>query len=217
MNTQKLRTQLLSISQKYTTRTDVSHDIHHVLRVLKIAEQIAKKYNADLEIIIPAALFHDIIVYPKHSPKSKHETEESAAFAKKWLTKIKGYPKEKIEIVMEAICQCSFSKGIKPKLIEAKILQDADRLDATGALSIMRTFSSAGQWQKQFFDPVDPFAENRAVDNKSYALDLFFTRLLVVGNMMHTPYAKKLAKRRTKFLKDFLKELKLELLEINKS
>jgi uncharacterized protein len=113
--------------------------------------------------------------------------------------------------VCEAIRSCSFAKGIVPNQLEAKILQDADGLESMGAISIMRTFASTGQMGRQFYNPEDPFCRKRNPDAIKYALDLFFTHLLVVESRMHTQSAKHIAKRRTAFLKRFLKELEREL------
>jgi uncharacterized protein len=216
MSTKTLRASLLKIIEKKITKDDVSHDINHVLRVLKMVERIAASERADLEIVIPAALFHDIIVYPKYDPRSRRETDESAEFAGRILKKIKGFPRGKVEKVKTAIRQCSFRKGITPDFLEAKILQDADRLEATGAVSVMRTFSSAGQWKRTFYHPTDPFWKKRNPDAHKYSLDLFPVRLLRVKNFMHTKLAKAIAERRTRFLEKFLKEFELELKEINK-
>lgn len=111
----------------------------------------------------------------------------------------------------ESIYFCSFRKGIVPESIEAKILQDADGLEATGAISIMRTFSSTGQMGRQFYEPSDPFCEKRTPEDLKYGLDLFYTRLLVVESRMHTKTAKEIAGRRTRFSMAFLDELKAEL------
>ena len=213
MNIDILKKKLIIIARQKISKNDVSHDFYHAMRVLNLAERISKKEEADLEIITPAALFHDAIVYNKHHSSSKNEVNESAKYAVEVLSKIKEYPKEKIMQVEQSIQQCSFRKGINPKTIEAKILQDADRLEATGAISIMRTFASTGQWGRPFCDPKDPFCKNRETNTKSYALDLFFERLLKVENLMHTKMAKKLARRRTQFLRDFLEEFRLELEE----
>lgn len=125
---------------------------------------------------------------------------------------IENYPRSKIEKVVTCIKQCSFSKGIKPDLLESKILQDADRLEATGAISIMRTFSSCGQMNTSFYDPKDPFCKKGSVHFRS-GLDLFYKRLLLVEKGMHTKLARQIAKRRTVFLRKFLSELSLELKE----
>ena len=208
----KIESKLIKIVQQKQTKIDPSHDINHVLRVFKLAQEIGKTEKADLDVLIPAALFHDIIVYKKNHPKSKNETNESAEYAKNVLKKVKNYPQNKIERVVVCIRQCSFSKGIRPDLLESKILQDADRLEATGAISIMRTFSSGGQMNRPFYDPIDPFCKNGHIDFRS-GLDLFYKRLLIVEKGMHTKIAKKIAKRRTVFLKNFLAELKIELKE----
>ncbi len=208
-----LRNQLIEIAKEKQTKTDPSHDIHHVIRVMSLAEQIAKSVDADLEVVLPAACFHDVIVYPKNSPQSDTETDESAELAGELLRKMNGYPLEKIENVQIAIRQCSFKKGIVPDLLEAKVLQDADRLEATGAIAVMRTFSSGGQLNRLFYRAEDPFCETGEPVPGGSGLDLFYRRLLVVESRMHTDLAKKIAKRRTEFLHAFLGELKIELQE----
>jgi uncharacterized protein len=208
-----LKNRLFTIAEEKQTKEDPSHDFQHILRVTNLAQKIAIIEGADIDVVIPAALFHDCVVYPKNSPRSKNETEESAAYAEKILESFDEYPREKIEKVKICIEQCSFSKGIIPDLLEAKILQDADRLEATGAISIMRTFSSGGQMNRQFYLPEDPFYENTKLVPFSSNLELFYKRLLVVEKGMYTELAKKIAKRRTKFLKDFLAEFRMELKE----
>lgn len=206
-----LRQKLIALAEKKITKEDISHDLQHSLRVLTLAEKIAKEENADFDIVIPAALFHDVVIYPKNNPRGKNESEESAIYTAQLLESIEDYPKHKIGEVQIAIRQCSFSKGIIPDLLEARVLQDADRLEATGAIAIMRTFSSTGQMRRPFYNPDNPFCEDREPEPIKYGLDLFYARLLKVENGMHTRTAKRLAKRRTKFLKSFLQELELEL------
>ncbi len=113
--------------------------------------------------------------------------------------------------VKKCILECSFSKGIIPDLLESRILQDSDGLEATGAISIMRTYSSTGQMKRPFYNSRDPFCETREPDTMNFALDLFYERLLKVGERMHTETAKVIAKRRTEFLLVFLEEFKQEL------
>lgn len=207
-----LKDRLISISEGLQTKKDPSHDFQHVIRVMNLAIKIGKKVNADLEIIIPAALFHDTIVYRKDTPQSKKETDESAKAVGQILLKLVDYPRDKIEKVRVCIKQCSFSKGIVPDLLESKVLQDADMLESTGAVSIMRTFSSCGQMNRPFYDIEDPFCEQSLLGVDS-GLRLFYKRLLVVEKRMHTNIARKIAKRRTKFLRFFLNEFKKELIE----
>jgi uncharacterized protein len=208
-----LKERLISIAKEKMSKDDPSHDINHALRVLTISEKIATAEKADFDIIVPSAVFHDIISYPKNHHKRLHSSKESAEFAKRILKNIKSFPKDKIGKVYESINLCSFTKGLKPNFLEGKILQDADSLEATGAVSIMRTFSSAGMMNKTFYDVSDPFCKKRKPDDSKYALDLFYTRLLVVQSRLHTKTAKNIAKKRANFLKAFLKELKVELLE----
>ncbi len=211
MNT-SLKNKLLKIAEDKQIKDDPSHDFQHSLRVLNLAIKIGESVNADLDVIIPAALFHDVVVYKKDSLKSKNESNESAEVALDILNEIKEYPKEKINNVLICIKECSFSKSITPYLLESKVLQDADRLEATGAISIMRTFSSCGHMNRQFYDPKDPFCEKGAVAFRS-GVDLFYNRLLIVGKTMHTKLAKKMARKRTLFLEKFLKQLREELVE----
>ena len=208
-----LKTKLIEIAKKRISKDDVSHDFQHTYRVLLNAERIAKIEGGDLDIIIPAALFHDIIVYPKNSELDKKfkSQEDSAKEAKKILNSIEEYPKYKIDKVARAIKDCSFSRGILPEFIESKILQDADKLESTGLISIMRTYSSAGQMKKPFYNPKDPFCIKRKPDNEKYALDLFYTRLLLAKERMHTQTAKKMAIKKHEALINFLKGLKEEL------
>jgi uncharacterized protein len=206
-----LRRKLISLAKENISKEDVSHDFGHALRVLSNAERIAKTEKCDLDILIPSALFHDLIVYQKNHPEKHKSQEESADKAEQILLDLPDFPKFKIGFVKQCILECSFSKGIIPKLIESKILQDADGLEVTGAISIMRTYSSSGQMKRPFYNREDPFCKKRKPVALNYGLDLFYERLLVVEKKMHTKTAKKIAKRRTKFLRIFLKEFELEL------
>jgi len=166
-----------------------------------------------MDVLVPAAIFHDIINYPKNHPKRCRSSIESADFAKKILRHINSFPQNKVNKIYEAIKLCSFTKGIVPDFLEAKILQDADSLEAMGAISIMRTFCSTGVMNRAFYDSSDPFCRKRKPNDTKFALDLFFTRLLVVQRRLHTKAAKSMAKRRVKFLKSFLAEFEFELAE----
>lgn len=206
-----LEKQLLEIAS-INIKNDFSHDILHAKRVLKLSKQIAEKENGDLDIIIPCAIFHDVICYPKDDiQKNKLSSIHSAEFAKKSLEIIVDYPKDKIHEVVRIIENCSFSKGIVATSLEEKIIQDADKLEATGAISVMRTFASTGIMNIPFYNEKDPFCVNRVAEDKKYGLDLFFTRLLKVKKLLYTKTAKKIAEERTVFLKLFLKQLNTEL------
>ncbi len=210
----ELREKLIGLAKEKITREDQSHDIHHALRVLSNVERIAQTEGGDMEILVPSALFHDIIIYQKNDPCSDNAATESAELAGEILEAIPEYPKEKIKEVYKCIESCSFTRKTDSNTLslEAKILQDGDKLEATGVISIMRTFSSTGQMKRTFYHPEDPFCiKGRTPDDLKYAIDLFYTRLLVAKDRMHTDKAKEIAERRTEILRDFLRELELEL------
>ncbi len=208
-----LKQRLLRVAERRIASGDPSHDISHARRVLGLAERLGRAAGADLDVVFPAALFHDLIVYPKDDPRSPLSQEKSADAAGRLLRRTPGFPRGKAAAVEYAIRCCSFSKGVVPDTLEAKVLQDADGLEAAGAVAVMRTFASSGQMRRAFYEPADPFCRRRAPRPKEFALDLFYARLLVVAGRMHTPLARRLARRRTAFLRKFLAEFARELAE----
>jgi uncharacterized protein len=205
------RTHLIGLAREYIATGDVSHDVNHALRVLANAEHIATVEGGDLDIIIPAALFHDLVVYPKNDPRSDKSAVHSAMYARPLLFYVDDYPQQKIIRVQQAIVDHSYGNGIRPSMLESKIVQDADRLEATGAITIMRVFASTGQMKREFYSREDPFCETRKPDPRTYALDLFYERLLKVEERMNTNTGREMAKDRTQFLYQFLEQLKSEL------
>jgi uncharacterized protein len=151
------------------------------------------------------------VIYAKNDPKSDQAPAESAVLTKHVLDNLSGYPQEKISQVMAVISGCSFNKKEVPTTLEGKILCDADKLEATGAVSIMRTFSSGGQMGRPLYHRTDPFAENREADAKLQSLDLFYERLLIAKDRLHTDTARVIAQQRTEILHQFLDQLKKEL------
>src|SRR3972149_431477 len=207
-----LKNKLIEIARTYYSDLDPSHSFSHIERVLLNAEKIAKtEKEADLEVIVRAVLFHDVVTYAKNDPRNKLATEESATKAQQILMSIPEFPKEKIKLIKSCINKTSFSKGLRAETIEERILQDADMLEATGAISIMRTFTTGGVISRALYDTKDPFAKKRQTDDFKYSLDLFYSRLLKVKDRMNTKEGKRLAKRRTEFLHKFLEELTLEI------
>lgn len=207
-----MREYFIEIAKNKIKNNDLSHDIFHALRVLRNCEIIAKKEGGDMDILIPGALFHDVVCYPKNHEKSKLSSIESANVTVEIIESTEFYPKSKIEKVHCIISECSFSKGMPPSSLESMILQDADRLEATGCISIMRTFASSSQMGKQFYNEYDPFCEVRKPEPVKFALDLFYTRLLKVKDLMNTATGRSMAIERTKRLDSFILGLKEELL-----
>jgi uncharacterized protein len=190
---------------------DPAHDFQHIMRVYKNAKLIGQRERADMEILLPAVLLHDIVVYPKGGDKSSRSSDESADLAENILQEY-GYSQDKINGISLCIRKHSYSNGLVPASLEGKILQDADRLDALGAIGIARTFSVGGSEKRTFYNPNDPFCRStRALDDGQWTLDHFQIKLLKLKDLMHTRTAKKIAQQRTKFMVLFIKEMKKEI------
>ncbi|WP_233420512.1 HD domain-containing protein [Xenorhabdus nematophila] len=151
-------------------------------------------------------------LYLKNSPE-RHKSSEFAA--KKTISIVKDYFKEvpvsKYGIIEEAIVSHSYSANIKPVSIEAKILQDSDRIDALGAVGLARVFYIAGKLNQKLFDLDDPFATHRELDDKVYALDHFYTKLLKLPITMNTKKGKEIAEVQSDFLLAYIEKLKKEI------
>lgn len=198
--------ELLRLAREHIRDDDPSHDYWHAWRIMKLAERIAAEAGGDPDILVPAALFHDVVVYPKNDPRSSLSSVHSADLARRVLAGISWYPAEKIEAAARAIERCSFSKALPKESIEEHILQDADLLESLGAIAVARTFCSAGQMHRRFYDPDDPRAARRQPGSNDNALDLFPRRLFQAAGRLHTAAAKKMARRRDKFLRVFYEE-----------
>ena len=201
---------LIKIDIKKIIHNDPAHDFDHIMRVYKNAQQIIKKEKVNEKLVLSAVLLHDIVSFPKSDKRSKNSSIESAKKAKTILKKY-DFTSDEITIVCDAISEHSFSQKKIPKTIEGKILQDADRLDALGAIGIARVFATGGSLRRPFYNLDDPFCKKRIPDDKIWTLDHFFEKLLKLEFLMNTNSGKIEAKKRTKILKDFLKQLKHEI------
>jgi len=197
---------LKKIAKKKFQNNDPAHDFEHIMRVYRNAERICKTENGNKKLILSAVLLHDII----KNKKQNNSALKSAKLAEKIL-KENCFTLDEIMIISDAIKEHSFSKGKIPSTTEGKILQDADRLDAIGAIGLARVFSFSGSYNRPIYDPKDPFSKNRNTNDNKWALDHFFEKLLKLEQKMNTKTGKSLAKKRTKVLKIFLKELKNEI------
>jgi uncharacterized protein len=189
---------------------DPAHDFDHVMRVYNNAQKIVKKEKVNPKLVLSAVLLHDIVSYPKSSKRSKFSSIDSAKKSKIILKKY-GFSKEEIITISSAIAEHSFAQNKVPQTLEGKILQDADRLDALGAIGIARVFATSGSLNRPFYNIDDPFCTNRNPDDNLWAVDHFFNKLLKLESMMNTKSGKIEAKKRTKVLKEFLKQLKNEV------
>jgi len=201
---------LIKTDIKKIMHNDTAHDFDHIMRVYKNAQQIIKKEKANEKLVLSAVLLHDIVSFPKSDKCSKNSSIESAKKAKIILKKY-DFTLDEITIVCDAISEHSFSQKKIPKTIEGKILQDADRLDALGAIGIARVFATGGSLRRSFYNLDDPFCKKRIPDDKTWTLDHFFEKLLKLEFLMNTKSGKIEAEKRTEILKDFLKQLKYEI------
>jgi len=189
---------------------DPAHDLAHVERVVRTAKRLANIEGAQLEIVIPAAWLHDLAVTPKKYRDRPKLAAHSARAATEFL-RISGYPRTLISGIHHCIVAHSFSAKIEPQTIEAKVVQDADRLDALGAIGIARCFAVSSMLRQKFYDWEDPFAVCRQPDDRRFALDHFAVKLLRVSSTLHTAAARAEGQRRTAFLRTFLRQLKHEI------
>ncbi len=185
---------------------DPAHDIGHVERVVHNAKTIADAENGDLNIIVPAAWLHDVVSLPKNHPNRAKGSVTAADRAIALLSE-HHFPETYFDAIHHAIAAHSFSANIPCNSLEAKIVQDADRLDALGAIGIARTFSVCGQLGRYLFDHNDPSARNRTPDDTIYGLDHFQIKLFKIAETLHTQTARAIAADRVKFMSDFMDQI----------
>ena len=205
---------------------DAGHDFAHIERVsnyaLKLfAEEVLAYEKRDLtkderDAILAAALLHDCVPIAKNSPLRKESsrlasekateilnaqrTSDGRAWSRDWIAEIAG-----------AIHDHSFSSGRIPQSLLGECLQDADRLEALGAIGLFRTIATGVSMGTQLFDPKDPWAERRELDDKKFSIDHFFTKILKLPESFRTQYGKKEALQRADYLLGFIEQLKKEI------
>jgi uncharacterized protein len=194
---------------------DLAHDERHVLRVYDTAITLANAENADPDLAGAAALLHDLVEVPKESAERSEASRRSAAAAIPVLERA-GYDRDEIPTIAEAVHTCSWSSGLEPTSALGAVLQDADRLDAIGAVGIARTFLTAQAMKSRgaplaLYDTGDPLAREREPDDRAFALDHFAVKLLRLAEGMHTAAARAEAERRQRVMHAFLEELGREL------
>ena len=191
---------------------DAAHDISHFRRVWATAQQLAEETAADRLVILTACYFHDIVSLAKNHPE---RSRSSAMAAEKTLAILQSafpdFPPERYAAVLHAIEAHSFSAAIAPQSEEAKIVQDADRLEALGAIGLARVFAVSGALNNSLFDARDPFADRRELDDKTYALDHFQCKLLRLPKTMQTEKGRAMAVHNARFLVQFMAKLSAEL------
>lgn len=189
---------------------DSAHDLAHILRVLAMARRIADEEGAhDACVLTAAALFHDLVALPKNHPDRAQSSRLAAAAASDLLRTL-GFPDDRIGAVAHAIEAHSFSAGIEPLTPEARALQDADRLDALGAIGLARCFAVSGALGRSLVDAEDPLAEHRPLDDGRWALDHFQVKLLRLPDLMRTAAGRRIGAERAAFVEAFMRRMAAE-------
>jgi len=189
---------------------DPAHGMDHVKRVVANALRLAEAEGARLEVVLPAAWLHDCVVVPKDSADRSSASKMAALTARRLLDS-SGYDPGCLDEIEHAIEAHSFSACIAPRTLEAKVVQDADRLDSLGAIGVARCLMLGGRLDRPLYDAGDPFCEARAADDSVSTIDHFYTKLLRLAGSMQTEVGRREATRRTEFMVAYLKELALEL------
>lgn len=190
---------------------DPAHGRAHLRRVLANARRIADGEGVEVgPVLIAAACLHDIVALPKDHPNRAEASLMSSRRA--WrIVRDAGFSREDSDGVAHAIAAHSFSGGVEPRTIEARILRDADRLDAIGAVGLARCFAVSGALGRTLWDTTDPFADDRDPDDSRFALDHFKVKLLRLEDDMATDTGRRLAAARSEVLRRFLDDLAREI------
>jgi uncharacterized protein len=190
--------------------SDAAHDEGHVRRVVANAKKLAEAEGADLAVVLPAAWLHDCVVIAKTSSQRSSASRLAAERAGA-LLRAAAYPAQHIAAIEHAIEAHSFSARVAPRTLEAKVVQDADRLEALGAVGIARTLITGGANGTPFYDPAEPFPITRVADDRTSIIDHFFTKLLTLAETMQTTAGRAAAHHRAQFLNQFLTQLGSEI------
>jgi len=190
--------------------SDPAHDISHIKRVVQNTLQLTESENGNIAVTLPAAWLHDCVSVPKDSPLRNQASKLAAKEAVRFLESV-GYPVDLLAQVYHAIEAHSFSANIATETLEARIVQDADRLDAVGAIGISRCLLTGGSMGTPLYDPADPFADKRDLDDRRYTLDHFYCKLMGLATTMKTDAGRAEAEKRTDYMRAFLQQLGSEI------
>ena len=210
MNLEQLQRQCIGFLGK-SAPADAAHDLSHVKRVAKNCAYLTEIENADSLVTLPSAWLHDCVAVAKDSPLRSRGSRLAADAATGFLTEI-GYPEERLPEVYHAIEAHSFTAAIPVRSLEARVVQDADRLDSLGAIGIARCLLVGGHLNRPLCDPLDPFCDSREPDDSIYTIDHFYTKLFKLPDTMQTEAGRGEAHRRAALMQEYLDNLRAEIL-----
>ena len=184
--------------------SDAAHDFDHALRVLALAERIGQEEGADLEIVRAAALLHDV--------GGRHRAGHARTGAQRAREILQGHPPPKVEAVAQAIATHSFREKSTPQTLEARVLYDADKLDAIGAIGVARAYAVSGQTGQRLWAPVPVDYQGEARDTPGHtAVHEFVFKLSRLKETLFTPTAKAIAEERHRYMVEFFARLEREV------
>lgn len=198
-----------SLLPNIASNGDGSHDVAHIVRVWKNTQVIQAIEGGDLNILVAACLLHDCVAVEKNAPSRSQASRLAGARAAELLLALH-WESEGITAVRHAIEAHSFSAGIEPVTLEARILQDADRLDAIGSLGVARCFYTGGRMGSALYDLADPCVRHRPLDDNRYVLDHFQAKLFHLASGFKTSTGARLARIRQDRMRRFVDELREE-------
>lgn len=199
------------VQERFLYFDDPAHGWEHIQRVYDLALYIAEREGAQRFITGMAALLHDLGRLSHE--QDHHHADASVSQARELCERYRIAP-ETQEAILHAVIAHSFSRGVQPSTLEARIVRDADRLDGLGAIGIMRwaiTGAVRRTSETLCYHPDDPFAERHMPDDGRYMLDHFFSKLLKLSEGMTTATGRELAEQRTRFIRVYLDEFRREL------
>jgi uncharacterized protein len=194
-------------ARQYYTDTDAAHDFDHVLRVLALAERIGQAEGAAMEIVRAAALLHDVARAEEEQTGACH-AKVGAERARQILA---GHPADKVEAVAQAIASHRFRDEVIPQTLEAKVVYDADKLDAIGAIGIARAYAMAGKRGQHLWaeTPAGSLAESQS---PYYTLVHEFTfKLSRLKEALFTATGRHIAEERHRYMVEFFARLEEEV------
>ena len=189
---------------------DAAHDLGHILRVARLAHRLAKEEGADPEVCVAGALLHDLVYRPKNHPESPLTAQMAADLVPRWCRESAGL-ESRAGAIAGAVASHSWSGGGRPESLEAAVVQDADRLEALGAIGVARVFATGASFGAGLWHPEDPWAESRELDDKAWSLDHFERKLLKLEADMKTRSGRDLAGSRQGAMLTYLEALRSEL------
>jgi uncharacterized protein len=192
----------------YYEGADAIHDFDHVLRVLVLAERLALAEGADLEIVRAAVLLHDVA----RVEGDRHAGDHAQAGAELARRLLAGHPPEKVEAVAHAIAAHRFRSGPAPETVEARVLYDADKLDAIGAIGVARAFAYGGHEGQRLWSQVPAgYQESAATRGQHTPVHEFHMKLVRIRERLLTDSARRLAAERHAFMLAFFDRLEQEV------